>query len=193
MGRKMRRRRWFAAPLVITTAAIPGCSSAPKGPDWYVNRNGTACTASTPVHCPRNATCNPPPPHAVTCPDGMGESSTVEVDQNADGTCTMTIPGCTGGAACTHAVDCPTWEAGEKLQTLRWLLEPAADGKCTATPSSRTNFGPTRPPVIIDCPPDGRVVITRKPAGDDGCLACATGATCDPAASIDVACPPDTK
>lgn len=34
---------------------------------WTVTRQGDKCMAYTDVSCPKNATCNPPPPTAYTC------------------------------------------------------------------------------------------------------------------------------
>ena len=42
----------------------------PSKADVFKRQDGT-CYAAMPINCPPDATCNPPPPTRVTCPDNM--------------------------------------------------------------------------------------------------------------------------
>jgi hypothetical protein len=189
--RRGKQRRWFAAPLVVTTVAAPaaaaltGCGGGTRGPDWNFGRSGTACLAEVPMHCPRGASCNPPPPRAVECPAEMGSADRADMWQATDGSCTLAVA---GAGAAAKAAQCPDWNA--PVVTLLWTLSPADGGKCTAHPQPRTpSFGPLYPAVTIDCPVPGGTGVIMRASADGKCSACAT-APCDATAPT-VACPPD--
>lgn len=95
-------RRQFLAPFILTAAAaLPACKGKPaptivdhENPppsqvrSWTVWVSGDECMAddNTPDSCPEGASCNPPPPMIVSCPEGMtGESVTIN---ETDGACT---------------------------------------------------------------------------------------------------------
>jgi len=198
----MKRRHWFTAPFVVTAAAAPlACSSStgrgerrdfPPGVkgSWYVMRDVSSCSASAPMSCPKNATCNPPPPQAIECPSGMGEQVTVRVIELGDGTCAMLPDGCTREACAQGPTPCPVpW--GERLPTLEWAVN-LVDGKCVASPGPRTRDEPPRSGVEVPCLPfeNKGGSIDRAAAGAD-CHACALS-PCDPATSPKVACPPES-
>jgi hypothetical protein len=89
--RRRQPRRVLAASFVVTVAAAPsvaGCKKTPlTDPDppgndsAYVNRREDGhCYLSVPEHCPKGASCNPPPPQQVDCPANMrdaGDAPTV--------------------------------------------------------------------------------------------------------------------
>ena len=72
---KSARKTKLAASFVVTVAAV-ACRKetiespeTPRGDDHsYVSRNGDRCTMSLPEHCPKGASCNPPPPTEIDCP-----------------------------------------------------------------------------------------------------------------------------
>lgn len=177
----------LSLPLVLTL----GCSSSPgtgSGPE----RSSTTwrdpighCFVSETVRCPPNATCNPPPPRRIACPDGgVGldlDNFEGGVGRLEDGRCvTILPPTCpVETTVCTEnlgeAVPCP--EPGDKGKALRFdrfvpkkteLLRPAgrilrrADGTCTllaepprCPPNATCNPPPPRP---IECPADPKEI-----------------------------------
>lgn len=122
-----RPRQSFAAPFILSIAvALPmatACKSGGGGgevkqpdPDpvgnygeWnvWMAADGSGCSAA-PVdsgECPPDASCNPPPPMAVSCPEGI----------SADGL--KIIQAVEGGECATEAgapVACPSWESDEE-------------------------------------------------------------------------------
>ncbi|MBS2013681.1 MAG: hypothetical protein JST00_12380 [Deltaproteobacteria bacterium] len=72
---KSPRGKKLAAAFVVTVAAT-GCKKQPvvepEGTSGEgsasIFRNGNVCRMAVPVHCPRGATCNPPPPLEIDCP-----------------------------------------------------------------------------------------------------------------------------
>lgn len=56
---------------------------------WEVrlDRSGATCRAYVPVVCQPKATCNPPPPRAIDCPDGITVERPVRVMEQAPGEC----------------------------------------------------------------------------------------------------------
>jgi hypothetical protein len=198
----MKQRRTFARPLVtIAIAAAPlACSSPPAKPargdfpsgvsaTWYVSPELTACTARTPDHCPPNASCNPPPPRAVQCPEPMPASGTARLIKLADESCKVLPDGC-HEVACGLPAACPLpWD--QHLPTLRWAVAPGDGEGCVATPEPRTHRGDALPPVPIVCPlPDRAAGVIQRATADAGCVACAQ-APCDATAATAVACPSD--
>ncbi|HVK78333.1 MAG TPA: hypothetical protein VM734_33740 [Kofleriaceae bacterium] len=197
----MPRRRWFAAPLVLTFSSPLACSSRapaveakqgdPKPPAnplagfATVIPNGTACTYNVQVRCPKDISCNPPPPMAIECPPGMGDMPAVHVGALGDGGCVMVPYGC-GDLACAVPVPCPS--PGQPLAPLSWAVNPADDGRCLASPGPRTNFEDPGPAVAIDCPLAERHGFIERKTPDAPCLACAT-APCEPPAAVTVPCP----
>lgn len=98
-------RRQFLAPFILTVAAaIPGCKSKsdtttvrhvnpPADPyrTWNVWTSEEGCEAviAGADDCPPDASCNPPPPMEVACPEGMTADSITIVQAAADGPCTL--------------------------------------------------------------------------------------------------------
>ena len=110
-------RRSFAAPFVVTLAAVPACyvqSSAPPpqpqpvaqpadphpvvvtnpprpqpaaSTSWHVYKTQDGCEAIVNVECPAGASCNPPPPSKVECPTGIAMDKPMTVVTQGDGTC----------------------------------------------------------------------------------------------------------
>ncbi|MCA9590022.1 MAG: hypothetical protein KC657_32180 [Myxococcales bacterium] len=73
---------------------------------WRVTRTADGkCEAFREVKCPADATCNPPPPRATTCPDGLEPKHAVTMVR-AEGAseCTYQVPRdmppCPPGAMC---------------------------------------------------------------------------------------------
>ena len=137
-------RRNFAASLVVTIAALPACGRTvdhrepvhpnpppttdndprdhradPNAPDpgttWRVVVDGVGtCTAMRDMECPEGASCNPPEPPRITCPDGADKIQ-YSIRAQDDGTCVLVAPPpeCPHGVACNppppHKVDCPKY------------------------------------------------------------------------------------
>src|SRR5262249_9535825 len=60
---------------------------------WSVMKQGDSCTAyDSDQSCPENATCNPPPPMQISCPDGMIEGQPMTVVQPIEGVECWTQP-----------------------------------------------------------------------------------------------------
>jgi hypothetical protein len=110
----MKRRFSFAAPLVLVAACHHGggptiTHNPPPQPaahyaDWQVSMQGDTCYAddATPIDCPPDASCNPPAPMTIACPDGITEDAPVKVYQEQEnGPCAVE-----GGAP----IDCPSYE-----------------------------------------------------------------------------------
>jgi hypothetical protein len=117
------RRLAFAAPFILI-ATLPACRHASGGGDgttithnppaqrhyaeWNVFKNGDTCAAddATPDSCPPDASCNPPPPMAIACPEGITEDGSVAVFQDAEGgPCFLGSDG--------SEIECPSWGDGE--------------------------------------------------------------------------------
>jgi hypothetical protein len=188
------RRTWFSAPLVVVTAGC-GSSSATKDPtdDFaYVHQQGSACTYNEPEHCPKGAMCNPPPPLPIECPAGIGKDEWGRVGpkpKGQPGECVLMKSSC-NDLTCAIDVPCPAHDWGNRtLATLEWAIDPTDDGKCSATPGSRTTFDSPAPAVTIDCPAsltDHHGFIAR-PSPTAECQACAQPPCAD--ADPKIACP----
>jgi hypothetical protein len=84
--RRRQPRRVLAASFVVTVAAAPSIAACKKTPltdgdppagneSAYVNRREDGkCYMSVPEHCPKGASCNPPPPQQVDCPANMRDA-----------------------------------------------------------------------------------------------------------------------
>ncbi len=82
-----KSRRALAASFVVTVAALPsaGCKKTSVGDgtsgsgtetaNVYRDSYSGACHYTTPEHCPKNATCNPPPPREVDCPPNLRDAA----------------------------------------------------------------------------------------------------------------------
>ncbi len=149
MQASRKPRRSFAAPLVITAAALPACivtpgpttsspppnvtttdhrtpDQPPPGPnpstshnppmpnpnpapsyerDWTVTVGSDGvCHAAIKVSCPKPpATCNPPMPVQVACPDGMTAGQTMEIYAEANSWDCYIRP---APMACPHNATC---------------------------------------------------------------------------------------
>ncbi len=85
-------KKKLAASFVVTIAAIPaattGCKKQPlvdpdgignSGPDTVsVYRSGEGCRMHVPEHCPKGASCNPPPPTEIDCPASHRDAGEVD-------------------------------------------------------------------------------------------------------------------
>jgi hypothetical protein len=62
-----------ADPVATSDPTVAPPNDPPTDPPtgaamWSINRNGNSCTAMMQTTCPPDASCNPPPPSAYTCP-----------------------------------------------------------------------------------------------------------------------------
>lgn len=109
----MKRRFSFAAPIILVAACHHGGGPTDHNPpqpqpkhyaEWNVHKNGDTCSAedTSSMDCPPDASCNPPPPMSIACPEGITEDNSVMVYQETEnGPCAVE-----GGGP----IDCPTWE-----------------------------------------------------------------------------------
>ncbi len=81
---------------------------------WTVTRQGDTCQAYTDVTCPKNATCNPPPPSAYACSPEITPTQPMKIVQWANTTgCHVETPAppCPPKKMCEpprpRAVTCP--------------------------------------------------------------------------------------
>lgn len=109
------RRLSFAAPLVLIAACHPSPKKEPpidenppaqtRYAEWNVGMNGDTCYAddASPMDCPPDASCNPPPPMSIACPEGITADATMLVYQaEENGPCYI------DGEAPVET-DCPSW------------------------------------------------------------------------------------
>lgn len=76
------RKTQLAASFVVTVSALAGCRKQTVDNDpvvhekesAYVSRYGDRCTMGTPQHCPKGASCNPPPPEEIDCPPNLRDA-----------------------------------------------------------------------------------------------------------------------
>jgi hypothetical protein len=184
---KHRRRTWFSAPLVAVTASCSSSSSSDK-PDVAsydtIARRGTACEYVVKMRCPKNASCNPPPPRAVECPAALGGGSWAAIGPKpgvADGTCLLFADGCSEPSC---AVPTPCLDgAWTPLAPLAWRISPGEDGRCIAVGVSRTQWD-SHPPVPLACPPGGAIERANVNAP---CVVCAVSPC--PIGAAPIACP----
>lgn len=148
-----RPRRVFAASVVVTIAACSGSSkettgTKPPGPfvqRWTVIRSVDDCRAlETENSCPKNATCNPPPPQAIACPEGSGPDGHVVVAELPDHSCAIVPVGCNELACAAVKTACPM-PFGQELPILRWEVMREASGECIARARGAD-------PVKVACP-----------------------------------------
>lgn len=100
-------------PVLDTVQAGPSPSSATT--TWrVVLGSDRSCSAVMDVRCPpAPATCNPPRPQAVTCPEGITATSRVSIQELSPGSCYVVwpAPACPTGMACNpprpQKTDCP--------------------------------------------------------------------------------------
>lgn len=96
----MKRRLSFAAPLLVIACHHGGGAPAHYN-EWNVFNTGSQCLAEDPgpERCPRHATCNPPPPKNITCPDGLEpQGDPVRVYQDVEGGACYVQPASDAGA-----------------------------------------------------------------------------------------------
>ena len=82
---------------------------------WTVFKTKDGCAAAIKVECPPNVMCNPPPPVAYKCPEGLSVDQPIVVETQG-GVCVARIdgpaPSCPPHAACNpprpRTVPCPT-------------------------------------------------------------------------------------
>jgi hypothetical protein len=112
-------------PASPPPAPAPGAPAQGKAkpPDytqrWYVTKNGATCLATPHLECPTAPpgqpapTCNPPPPSAYRCPDGVTDASFTVVRYANTVQCVIQPPPpkCPPNAACNpprpRPVECP--------------------------------------------------------------------------------------
>lgn len=109
-------------PASPAPSAPPTATTYPFDQRWTVTKSGTGCLAYAQVDCPKPAkkgdpvpTCNPPPPMAIACPDGVTASASVTVVQYANQSECMVEPApvkCPPNVMCNppppRKVACPT-------------------------------------------------------------------------------------
>jgi hypothetical protein len=109
------RRLSFAAPLVLIAACHPSPKKEPpihenppaasRYAEWNVAKSGDTCYADTleEMSCPPDASCNPPPPMSIQCPEGLEEGASLVVYQaEENGPCYI------DGETATE-IACPSW------------------------------------------------------------------------------------
>jgi hypothetical protein len=106
-------------PTVMANPPRPGTEQATPEPakterHWTVSRQGDKCLAYTDVTCPKNATCNPPPPTAYACTPEITATQPMKIVQWANTTgCHVETPAppCPPRKMCEpprpRAVTCP--------------------------------------------------------------------------------------
>ena len=80
------RKSKLAASFVVTVSAMTGCRKQTIDNDpvshgqesVYVGRYGDHCTMGVPEHCPKGASCNPPPPPEIDCPASLRDAGEPE-------------------------------------------------------------------------------------------------------------------
>ncbi len=129
-------RRSFAAPLVVTLAALPGCMNtvdhrnppalppptpvtqpAPPthtGGSWQITmQSDGSCVADADVACEAGMTCNPPPPAPYACPAGITADRPFTVQERGADDCVLVrpMPVCPATMSCNppppQKTDCP--------------------------------------------------------------------------------------
>ncbi len=99
-------------PPVTTTEPTPP-TPTPDGRQWSVMVMGDGtCGAMEEIACPEGASCNPPPPAKIACPDHADQIHyTIRSEQ--DGTCRLVTPtpDCPANVRCNppapRSIDCP--------------------------------------------------------------------------------------
>ena len=66
-------------PPPTHTMNPPRPTGPAAGTTWHVFKTKDGCEAALDVSCPKGATCNPPPPHAYTCPASLADGETLKI------------------------------------------------------------------------------------------------------------------
>jgi hypothetical protein len=142
-------KRALAASFVVTVAAMPAAACKKtsdgenEGPDTarvYRDYSGIGCRYSVPEHCPKNATCNPPPPREVDCPPDLRDAGDPP-------------------AVTRRPAGKQDWL---RMPSTIWLNEP----ECTVNPE--TFCAPAGKPIACTTAPAGQKVACTRMAGDGG-------------------------
>ena len=144
MKRARKAARALQASLVVTVALAPACkpgatggtSGDPSSDDgvYHVSRrpDGT-CTLYQSMSCPKNATCNPPPPMEVDCPEPAPGEATVDAGIASKTKPPPTPPGKQGWVHVRPHV----WVSAPNChyQPGRWCPGDRMRGECTHDPA----------------------------------------------------------
>jgi hypothetical protein len=81
-----------AAPQPVPAPTNPSVVMNPPRPEpagtrWHVFKAEDSCKAVLDVRCPEGATCNPPPPTKIACPDGLTMPRGLNIVSQGNGTC----------------------------------------------------------------------------------------------------------
>jgi hypothetical protein len=139
------------------------------------------------IPCPKNASCNPPPPRAIECPAELGTATSARIGPapgTAPDSCVLIVPPCTE-RSCGVPIKCIPTSWARTIEPLAWTITPGEDGRCVATPRPRTNFDGGGPAIPVACA--GGVIERANPKAP--CVVCGTspcGLNAQPIACPDV-------